>query len=105
MEYAGHIPAANTFANATVCPTRACYNGTYSDFMPRVGFSYQAKPKIVVRGGYGITTYLEGTGANLRLTQNPPYHNDFDTIASVPNGSGVSYSEGSPVLTSNGFPP
>ena len=104
VEYAGHIPAANTFANATVCPTRACYNGTYSDFMPRVGFSYQPMPKIVVRGGYGITTYLEGTGANLRLTQNPPYHNDFDTIASVPTGSGESYSPGSPVLTSNGFP-
>jgi len=104
VEYAGHIPTANTFANATVCPTRACYNGTYSDFMPRVGFSYQPMPKMVVRGGYGITTYLEGTGANLRLTQNPPYHNDFDTISYVPTGSGDSYSEGSPVLTSNGFP-
>jgi hypothetical protein len=104
VEYAGHIPATNTFANATVCPTRACYNGTYSDFMPRVGFSYQPISKMVVRGGYGITTYLEGTGANLRLTQNPPYHNDYDTIASVPIGSGASYSEGSPVLTSNGFP-
>jgi hypothetical protein len=104
VEYAGHIPTANTFANATVCPTRACYNGTYSDFMPRVGFSYQPMHKMVVRGGYGITTYLEGTGANLRLTQNPPYHNDFDTIASVPISNDGTYSEGSPVLTSNGFP-
>lgn len=104
VEYAGHIPAANTFANATVCPTRACYNGTYADFMPRLGFSYQPRTRIVIRGGYGITTYLEGTGANLRLTQNPPYHNDFDTIAYVPTGSGSTYSGGSPVLTSNGFP-
>jgi hypothetical protein len=104
VEYAGHIPSANTFANATVCPTRACYNGTYSDFQPRVGFSYQPIRRLVVRGGYGITTYLEGTGANLRLTQNPPYHNDFDTIASVPISTDGGYSEGSPVLTSNGFP-
>jgi hypothetical protein len=73
VEYAGSIPAANTFGNATVCPTRACYSGTYSDWMPRLGFSYQPKAKMVVRGGYGITTYLEGTGANLRLTQNPPF--------------------------------
>lgn len=104
VEYAGHIPAANTFPNATVCPTRACYNGTYSDFMPRLGFSYQPRTRIVIRGGYGITTYLEGTGANLRLTQNPPYHNDFDTIASVPISGTGTYSPGSPVLTSNGFP-
>jgi hypothetical protein len=104
VEYAGRIPAANTFSNATVCPTRACYSGTYTDFMPRIGFSDQVMSRLVVRGGYGITTYLEGTGANLRLTQNPPYHNDFDTIASVPSGSGAAYSAGSPVLTSNGFP-
>ncbi len=104
VEYAGSIPSANTFSNATVCPTRACYNGTFSDFMPRLGFSYQPRPKMVLRGGYGITTYLEGTGANLRLTQNPPYHNDYDTIASVPIATGTSYSPGTPVLTSNGFP-
>jgi len=103
VEYAGSIPAGNTFGNATVCPTKACYNGTYSDWMPRVGFSYQAKPKMVVRGGYGITTYLEGTGANLRLTQNPPFHNDFETKAVDPTSTGT-YSAGTPVLTSNGFP-
>ena len=30
--------------------------------------------KFVVRGGYGITSFLEGTGANLRLTLNPPFY-------------------------------
>jgi hypothetical protein len=104
VEYAGKIPAANTFANAKVCSTRACYDGNYANFMPRVGFSYQPKTKMVVRGGYGITTYLEGTGANLRLTQNPPFHNDFETKASYPTGSGDGYSAGTPVLTANGFP-
>jgi hypothetical protein len=104
VEYAGSIPVGNTFSNATVCPTRACYSGTYDNFMPRIGFSYQPKSKVVVRGGYGITTYLEGTGANLRLTQNPPFHNDFETKATFPSGSGASYSGGTPVLTADGFP-
>jgi hypothetical protein len=100
VEYAGKIPSGNTFTNATVCPHRACYSGSYDDFMPRVGFSYQPMHKAVVRGGYGITTYLEGTGANLRLTQNPPFHNDFETKATIPTPGNA----GTPVLTSNGFP-
>ncbi len=104
VEYAGAVPAGNTFANATVCPTRSCYNSTYNNFMPRLGFADQLSSKFVVRGGYGITTYLEGTGANLRLTQNPPFHNDFDTIAALPTGSGATYSPGTPQLASNGFP-
>lgn len=104
VEYAGSVPSGNTFGNATVCPTRACYGSNYDDFMPRLGFSYQPISKAVLRGGYGITTYLEGTGANLRLTQNPPFHNDFETKAVIPSNNGGTYSEGSPVLTSNGFP-
>jgi hypothetical protein len=104
VEYAIRIPAGNTFANATVCATKACYDGSYADFMPRLGFAYQPTTKTVVRGGYGITTYLEGTGANLRLTQNPPFHNDFETKAIIPTDTDSAYSPGSPVLTSNGFP-
>ena len=86
--------------------SRALYNPTYNNVMPRIGFAYQATPKFVVRGGYGITTYLEGTGANLRLTQNPPFHNDFDSIATVPtyNTDTKTYTPGSPLLASNGFP-
>ena len=52
--------------------SRSLYDATYSDIMPRVGFNYQYNPKTVIRGGFGITTYLEGTGANLRLPFNPP---------------------------------
>ncbi len=84
--------------------SRALYNATYTNFMPRLGFAYQAQPRLVFRGGYGITNYLEGTGANLRLTQNPPFHNDFDSIASVPSVNNGVYSPGTPLLASNGFP-
>jgi hypothetical protein len=103
VEYAGSIPAGNTFSNATTCSNQACYDSSKANFMPRLGFAYQPRPKAVIRGGYGITTYLEGTGANLRLTQNPPFHNDFETKATIPTDTGT-YSPGTPVLTSNGFP-
>ncbi|GAA3763801.1 TonB-dependent receptor [Terriglobus aquaticus] len=84
--------------------SRALYNPTYTNIMPRIGFAYQVTPRFVLRGGYGITTYLEGTGANLRLTQNPPFHNDFDSIATVPAFNGGVYSPGTPLHASSGFP-
>ena len=84
--------------------SRALYDPVYTNFMPRIGFAYQAKARMVIRGGYGITNYLEGTGANLRLTQNPPFHNDFDTIASIPSGTGATYNPGTPLTANDGFP-
>ncbi|HEY9138971.1 MAG TPA: TonB-dependent receptor, partial [Terriglobus sp.] len=53
--------------------SRALYNPFYKQYMPRLGFAYQASPVMVIRGGYGITDDMEGTGANLRMTQNPPF--------------------------------
>jgi hypothetical protein len=80
--------------------SRALYNPTYTQFQPRVGFAYQPAPRWVIRGGYGITSYLEGMGANLRLTQNPPFHTDFEQKENVPTaGSG-----GTPYSTTSGFP-
>jgi outer membrane receptor protein involved in Fe transport len=32
----------------------AAWEGTYSNFMPRAGFSWQPQPKTAVRGGYGV---------------------------------------------------
>ena len=57
--------------------SRALYNPFYGEVMPRMGFSWEVKPKLVVRGGYGITDYFEGTGDNLRPTQNPPFLHQF----------------------------
>ena len=57
--------------------SRALFNPVYTNFMPRVGFAYTPTPRTVVRGGYGITNYFEGTGANLRLNFNYPFQNSY----------------------------
>ncbi|WP_251106734.1 TonB-dependent receptor [Alloacidobacterium dinghuense] len=58
--------------------SRALYNSVYGQnaFQPRVGFAWSPGAlhgKAVVRGAYTISTYLEGTGTNLRLPRNPPF--------------------------------
>jgi hypothetical protein len=86
--------------------SRALYNPDYTQFEPRFGFAFQPNPRLVIRGGYGITSYLEGMGANLRLTQNPPFHTDFEEQGQNPSGTstGVVTSKGAYYQTSNGFP-
>jgi hypothetical protein len=54
------------------------YNGTYGgkDFQPRIGLAWTPAAlggKTVVRSAFSISSYLEGTGTNLRLAQNPPF--------------------------------
>jgi hypothetical protein len=58
--------------------SRALYNSVYGlpAIQPRIGFAYSPAAmhgKTVVRGAYTISSYLEGTGTNLRLARNPPF--------------------------------
>jgi len=53
--------------------SRALYEPYYKGWEPRLGFAYRHGERWVLRGGYGITQYMEGTGANLRLPLNPPF--------------------------------
>ena len=80
--------------------SHALYHPVYTNFMPRVGFSWQPQQRIVFRGGYGITNYLEGTGANLRLTFNPPFQGSFNEKAFTPTQT----SAGTPITLAAGLP-
>jgi hypothetical protein len=52
---------------------RALYQPYYKGFEPRLGAAWSATDRLVVRGAYGISQFMEGTGANLRLPLNPPF--------------------------------
>jgi Carboxypeptidase regulatory-like domain/TonB dependent receptor len=61
--------------------SRALYKPFYKAFEPRVGFAFSPSMfdgKLVLRAGYGIIQYMEGTGANLRLPLNPPFFAESD---------------------------
>ncbi|MFT4111146.1 carboxypeptidase regulatory-like domain-containing protein [Silvibacterium sp.] len=102
--YAGTAAAGKVFGDA-----RAMYHPVYTNFMPRIGFAYQPKDRWVIRGGYGITNFLEGTGANLRLNFNPPYQpaytytavNATDTSAGTPLTAEDALSSFTSTATSN----
>jgi hypothetical protein len=74
---------------------RGLYNVPYTNFGPRIGLSYQVKPKLVVRSGYGmffIPSYT-GNGPAAGYTQTTPIRGTsgdnsvFNTLSNpVPNG-------------------
>src|SRR6185437_15427887 len=67
--------------------------------LPRVGFSWAYTPRIVIRGGYSASTFMEGTGANLRMTTNPPFQTAFESVSALPDGSHA----GAPFTAQQGF--
>ncbi|MFC6644162.1 TonB-dependent receptor domain-containing protein [Granulicella cerasi] len=79
--------------------SRALYSPYYKEFMPRLGVNYQLNPTVIFRAGYGITDDLEGTGANLRMTQNAPFIYQFYNTNLTP----TSTSGGNPSPVENGF--
>jgi len=76
---------------------RALYSPVKWGFQPRVGLAWtpaRAEQRLVIRGAYGISRFQEGTGTNLRLTMNPPFFNEFETINRNPASLGASIDSG-----------
>lgn len=69
--------------------SRALVDAYYGSIMPRIGFAYQATPRLVVRGGYGIQNFMEGTGANLRMTTNLPFQGSYQASGLQSTASGT----------------
>jgi hypothetical protein len=74
------------------CPYSNCkalyndYNGILN-WQPRIGFAYSVGDKTVIRGAYSLSSYLEGTGTNLRLPMNPPFQQpNFSVSYSTASG-------------------
>jgi Carboxypeptidase regulatory-like domain/TonB-dependent Receptor Plug Domain/TonB dependent receptor len=87
--------------------SRALYNPYWKQFMPRVGFAWTPAMfgnRVVVRGAYGITSYLEGTGGNLRLPLNPPFffESDIRYDNTVPGSIQSGFSDVMPLNTLSG---
>jgi hypothetical protein len=79
--------------------SRALVDAYYGSVMPRLGFAWSATPRFVLRGGYGLQNYMEGTGANLRMTTNLPFQTTYQASGAQP----TSGNPGNFFLVQNGF--
>lgn len=100
----GLINGQTYFAGQSNTPysnNRALYNSYNAggDFQPRVGFAWSPamfNDATIIRGAYTISSYLEGTGTNLRLPLNPPLNSESEanynalTLPKTTTGQGLS---------------
>lgn len=70
--YAKRIPTGAP-PGSGLCDNLACYQANFRQWMPHVGFAYQANQRLVIRGGYGATSFFEGNSFNQRLTSITPF--------------------------------
>ena len=78
-----------TLAKDGSLESRALYNPYKKGFEPRLGAAWRPSDAWVVRGAYGISQYMEGTGANLRLPLNPPGFFESAVNYDVTSGPGT----------------
>jgi hypothetical protein len=102
--YAARVPVGAP-AGSGVCSNRACYQPNYRQIMPRLGFAYQFSDKLVVRGGYGATSFYEGNSSNQRLTALTPFIQAVNVSGVSPTAASGSTpaSGGTPRTVEQGF--
>jgi hypothetical protein len=82
------VTGEQIFARDGSTQERALYQPYYKGFEPRLGAAWRASDRFVVRGAYGISQFMEGTGANLRLPLNPPFFFESSVNYDKTSGSG-----------------
>ncbi|HET7219031.1 MAG TPA: TonB-dependent receptor, partial [Vicinamibacterales bacterium] len=76
------------FAEDGSIESRALYKPYYKGFEPRIGGAWRPGDRWVFRGAYGISQFMEGTGANLRLPLNPPFFFESAVTYDATTGAG-----------------
>ncbi len=94
LEFVGNTPVPTGVVGSNGF-SRGLYSSVYGwpDIQPRLGFAWSPEVgggKTVVRGAFTISSYMEGTGTNLRLTQNPPFTPPQVEASNVATGSAYS---------------
>jgi hypothetical protein len=94
LEFVGNTPVPDGVVGTNGF-SRGLYKSNYGlpDFQPRIGVAWSPQAlggKTVFRGAFTISSYLEGTGNNLRLTQNPPFTPPQVEANNVATGTGYS---------------
>jgi hypothetical protein len=87
--YAGHLPVGAP-PGSGLCSNLACYQPSYRQWMPHVGFADQLNDRLVIRGGYGATSFYEGNSFNQRLTAITPFLQASGFTVSAPTLTAVS---------------
>ena len=87
--YAGHLPVGAP-PGSGLCTNLACYQPNYRQLMPHLGFADQLNDRLVIRGGYGATSFFEGNSFNQRLTAITPFLQAAGFTVSAPTTTSVS---------------
>ena len=85
----GHIYKLHYVGGSSLA-NRALVNPDYKDFGPRFGFSYEARPGTVVRGGFGISyAYLFRFGGEGLIAYNGPNNYSATLPVNQTPGQGI----------------
>ncbi len=96
--YAGQVPVGAPVGSG-VCNNRGCYQPNFRQWMPRLGFAWQPTDRMVLRGGYGATSFFEGNSSNQRLTSITPFIQAVNVTAITPTPG----NPGTPRTAEQGF--